>query len=71
MKPHDFKAHRTKLGFTQVQLAKAIGASRRAVQKWEAGENKIPLFVQQSIYWQRFTKSPLFDKFWAALTRKK
>jgi DNA-binding XRE family transcriptional regulator len=69
MKPEDFKKHRIKLGFTQIELADKIGASRRAVQNWESGFRKIPLFVQQSIYWQRFTQSRMFAKFWTSIKK--
>jgi len=35
-------AARTALGLTQGSLATALGAGRRSVQHWEAGERAIP-----------------------------
>jgi len=37
------KALRKRNGYTQEQLAKAIGATKRQVGAWERGENDLPL----------------------------
>jgi transcriptional regulator with XRE-family HTH domain len=42
MKPDELKRIRTRLGFTQDQLADEIGVHRVTVAKWEAGSRGIP-----------------------------
>jgi len=49
MTPAELLAARNILGLTQGALATALGASRRAVQFWEAGERAIPELVARVI----------------------
>ena len=49
MTPAELTSARNILGLTQGALATALGASRRAVQFWEAGERAIPELVARVI----------------------
>ena len=49
MTPAELTSARNILGMTQGALATALGASRRAVQFWEAGERAIPELVARVI----------------------
>ena len=49
MTPAEFLAARNILGLTQGALASYLGASRRAVQFWEAGERAVPELVARVI----------------------
>ena len=49
MTPSELTSARNILGLTQGALATALGASRRAVQFWEAGERAIPELVARVI----------------------
>lgn len=40
--PNGFIAMRHRLGLTQIELAKALGVSRRTLQHWETGDRRIP-----------------------------
>lgn len=42
MKPDELKEFRTRLGFTQEQLAIELGVHRLSIIRWEAGVHKIP-----------------------------
>lgn len=42
MTPETLKSTRLSLGLTQVQLAKKLGVTGRAVSMWETGMRKVP-----------------------------
>lgn len=42
----DVKAFRKAVGLSQVGLADALGCSRRNVEAWEAGINKVPTHLR-------------------------
>ncbi len=44
--PASLIAWRQRLHLTVVAAAKALGCSRRAIQSWEAGRTRIPLYVE-------------------------
>ena len=44
MKPIDLRRRRVALGFSQEELAKAMGISSRTIQRIESGHNPSPVF---------------------------
>lgn len=43
MLPDDFRDIRIRLGLSQAEMGRALGASRPTIAKWEAGVHRIPL----------------------------
>lgn len=48
MTPDEFKNWRTRLGMTQEAAGNALGATKRAVQMWEAGDRPISLSIERT-----------------------
>ena len=49
MTPRQLKLWRKRYNLSQDDAAKRIGCSRRAIQKWEAGETAIPKSIEMAI----------------------
>ena len=49
MTPAQLKAHRRRLGLTQAALAKALGVTLSAVEKWEGGQRPISRVVELAL----------------------
>ena len=49
MTPAELKSLRSRLGYTQQELAEAVGVSRRAIIYWELGERAIPKTAEKLI----------------------
>jgi len=49
MEPDELKRQREKLGFTQAELASALGVHRVAVARWETGTRKIPSMLRLAL----------------------
>jgi len=49
MKPAELKAARKKLGFSQSQLAEALGVDRVSVARWETGTRRIPPMLRLAL----------------------
>lgn len=45
MMPEDMRIARLRLGWTQAELARRIGVSRRTIGRWEMGETPLPLML--------------------------
>ena len=49
MAPNELKAWRKRNGYTQVQLAKALGVGQVAIARWETDVRKIPPFLHLAL----------------------
>lgn len=45
MMPEDMRIARLRLGWTQAELARRIGVSRRTIGRWEMGKTPLPLML--------------------------
>ena len=50
MTPQDLKKWREKNGYTQRQLAKALGVITISVSRWERGVREIPSFLHLALF---------------------
>ncbi len=50
MTPQDLKKWREKNGYSQSQLAKALGVISLSVSRWERGAREIPSFLHLALY---------------------
>jgi len=49
MKPDDLKKWRKRNGYSQPQLAKALGVTPLTVSRWERGVREIPSFLHLAL----------------------
>jgi DNA-binding transcriptional regulator YiaG len=45
----EFRRHRLSLGYTQPQLAKALGVAEMTISRWERGRHRIPQAISLAI----------------------
>lgn len=62
MTPKELKEWRKRMRFSQEKAAELIGCSKRAIQLWEAGKNKIPKYVAMAIAAIQFNLPPYGKK---------
>ena len=49
MTKEEFREARRQLGLTQTQLARELGVTLNAVQKWEGGQREIRRFIELAV----------------------
>lgn len=60
MTPQEFLDWRKRLGWTQQQAADALGATKRAVQMWEAGDRPISRTTELASRWLEEHRGEVF-----------